>query len=75
MEFYDKVMYWRCFNGNEKLYTSSRYKDYIIGVHWKAPEKPYGDTWVLKSYSNKETGNKDLSKDQINEFLNTINAN
>ncbi|PMC33884.1 hypothetical protein CJ195_26050 [Bacillus sp. UMB0899] len=50
-------------------------KDYIIGVQWKAPEKPYGDTWVLKSYSTKETGNKDLSKEQINEFLKTINAN
>ena len=46
-----------------------------MGVQWNAPEKPYGDTWVLKSYSNKENGNKDLSREQINGFLSTINAN
>lgn len=48
--------------------------DYILGVQWKAPEKPYDETWVLKSYANKLTGEKDLSKDQIKEFLDTINA-
>lgn len=48
--------------------------DYIFGVQWKAPEKPYDETWVLKSYVNKLTGNKNLSKEQIEQFLDTINA-
>ena len=48
--------------------------DYIFGVQWKAPEKPFDDTWVLKSYINKLTGNKDLSKEQVEEFLDVINA-
>ena len=49
--------------------------DYIFGVQWKAPEKPYDDTWVLKSYANKLNGVKDLSEDKIQElFLDTINA-
>ena len=34
--------------------------DYIFGVQWKAPEKPYDDTWVLKSYGNKLNGVRDL---------------
>lgn len=48
--------------------------DYIFGVQWKAPERPYDDTWVLKSYANKLNGAKDLSKEKIQEFLDTINA-
>lgn len=48
--------------------------DYRFGVQWKAPEKPYDDTWVLKSYANKLNGTKDLSKEKIQEFLDTINA-
>lgn len=48
--------------------------DYIFGVQWKAPEKPYDETWILKSYSNKSNGEKDLSKEKIDEFLDTINA-
>jgi hypothetical protein len=48
--------------------------DYIISVQWKAPEKPYGETWVLKSYANKLTGEKDLSQEKIDEFMDTINA-
>jgi hypothetical protein len=48
--------------------------DYRFGMRWKAPEKPYGDTWILQSYANKLTGEKDLSKEQIEEFLDTINA-
>jgi hypothetical protein len=48
--------------------------DYILGVQWKEPKKLYDETWVLKSYANKLTGEKDLSKNQIKEFLNTINA-
>lgn len=49
-------------------------RNYILGIQWKAPEKPYDETWVLKSYANKLTGEKDLSKEQIKEFLDTINA-
>ena len=49
--------------------------DYRFGVQWKAPKKPYDDTWILKSYANKLTGEKDLSEENITEFLNTINAN
>jgi hypothetical protein len=49
--------------------------DYRFGVQWKAPKKPYGDTWKLKSYANKLTGEKDLSEEKIAEFLDTINAN
>ena len=49
-------------------------KEYIFGVQWKAPEKPYDDTWVLKSYANKLNGAKDLSEERIQEFLDTINA-
>jgi hypothetical protein len=48
--------------------------DYRFGIQWKAPEKPYGDTWVLKSYANKLTGEKDLSEEKIAMFLDTINA-
>lgn len=49
--------------------------DYRFGVQWKVPKKPYGDTWELKSYANVLTGEKDLSKEKIAEFLDTINAN
>ncbi|MDQ6600820.1 hypothetical protein [Bacillus salipaludis] len=49
--------------------------EYRFGVRWKAPKKPYGDTWILEYYGNKLTGEKDLSKEKIAEFLNTINAN
>jgi len=49
--------------------------NYRFGVQWKAPKKPYDDTWILKSYANKLTGEKDLSEENITEFLNTINAN
>ncbi|MBM7663544.1 hypothetical protein JOC85_004424 [Bacillus mesophilus] len=49
--------------------------EYRFVVQWKAPTKPYGDTWVLKSYANMLTGEKDLSEEKIAEFLNTINAN
>nr|WP_243647034.1 hypothetical protein [Scopulibacillus darangshiensis] len=48
--------------------------DYIFGVQWKTPEKPYGETWTLKSYCNKSTGKKDLSKREIEKFMDTINA-
>ena len=48
--------------------------DYKVGVQWKAPEKPFGDTCV-KSYANVLTGEKNLSKEKIAEFLDTINAN
>ncbi|WP_245680570.1 hypothetical protein [Bacillus marinisedimentorum] len=48
--------------------------DYLIGVQWKEPEKPFGDTWILKSYANKKTGEKDLSDEKISSFLDTINA-
>lgn len=43
-------------------------------VQWKVPEKPYDETWVLKSYANKLNGEKDLSKEKIQEFMDTINA-
>lgn len=43
--------------------------DYFFGVQWKAAEKPYGETWVLKSYANKVTGKKDLSQEKIDHFL------
>nr|WP_233096645.1 hypothetical protein [Fictibacillus halophilus] len=49
-------------------------KDYRFGVRWKAPDRPYGETWILQSYANKVTGAKDLSKEQIKGFLETINA-
>ncbi|CAH0346702.1 MULTISPECIES: hypothetical protein [unclassified Bacillus (in: firmicutes)] len=49
-------------------------RDYRFGVQWKAPEKPYDETWVLKSYANKLNGEKDLSKEKIQEFMDTINA-
>ncbi len=48
--------------------------DYLIGVQWLEPEKPFADTWILKSYANKKTGEKDLSDEKISAFLNTINA-
>ncbi|WP_419955177.1 hypothetical protein ACN6MT_06375 [Neobacillus niacini] len=44
-------------------------------MQWKVPKKPYGDTWNLKSYANKLTGEKDLSEEKIAGFLDTINAN
>jgi hypothetical protein len=49
--------------------------DYRFGVQWKKPKNPYDDTWILKSYANKSTGKKDLLKDKIADFLDTINAN
>jgi hypothetical protein len=49
-------------------------KDYRFSVRWKAPDKPYGETWILQTYANKLTGKKDLSKEQIKGFLETINA-
>jgi hypothetical protein len=48
---------------------------YRFGVQWQKPKKPYDDTWILKSYANTLTGEKDLPKDKIVEFLDTINAN
>lgn len=49
--------------------------DYIFGIQWKTPKKAYDDTWILKSYSNKLNGEKDLSKEKINAFLEKVNAN
>ena len=49
--------------------------DYRFGVQWKAPKKPYDDTWILKSYANKKKKKKDLSEEKIAEFLDIINAN
>lgn len=47
--------------------------DYTFGMKWKNPEKPYDDTWELKSYCNNKTGEKDLTKEQIKEFMDTVN--
>lgn len=47
--------------------------DYRFGVRWKIPQKPYDETWELKSYCNVETGEKDLTKEQIKAFMDIIN--
>jgi hypothetical protein len=47
--------------------------DYTFSIQWKTPEKPYDETWILKSYCNNLTGEKDLTKEQITEFMDTIN--
>jgi hypothetical protein len=49
--------------------------DYTFGVKWKNPEKPYDETWELKSYCKNSTGEKDLTKEQLKEFMDTINPN
>lgn len=46
---------------------------YWFSTRWKAPEKPYGDTWFLETYANQLTGKRDLSQEKITEFLNLIN--
>ncbi|KGK90147.1 hypothetical protein [Clostridium sp. HMP27] len=48
--------------------------DYRFGVKWKAPQKPYDETWELKSYCNILTGEKNLTEEQIRTFMDTINA-
>ena len=48
--------------------------DYRFGVMWKAPQKPYDETWILKSYCKIETGEKNLTDEQIKVFMGTINA-
>ena len=49
----------------------------IVGsvCNGKYLKKPFDDTWILKCYANRMTGEKDLSKEKIAEFLETINAN
>lgn len=46
--------------------------DYRFGIQWKTPRKPYGNTWILKYYFNKLTGEKDLSDEKITEFSTTF---
>lgn len=83
-ENYNKVKQWRCkwmemrsfiLNGDIlSVEVSIDDNDYRLAVKWTAPKKPYGDTWILKSYANKLTGKKDLSEEKIAEFLDIINA-
>ncbi|SER41116.1 hypothetical protein SAMN04487944_10423 [Gracilibacillus ureilyticus] len=47
--------------------------DYIFTVKWNTPEHTKGGEWELKSYINNSNGQKDLTSDQIQEFLDQIN--
>ena len=48
--------------------------DYRFGVKWKETQKPYDETWELKSYCNILTGERNLTEAQIKVFMDTINA-
>ena len=50
-------------------------EDYVMNVKWNSPVEQFCDTWSLVSYCKKTTGEKDLSPNEINDFLKTINAN
>ncbi|WJQ15645.1 hypothetical protein QT238_09050 [Geobacillus stearothermophilus] len=47
--------------------------DYTFSIRWKAPKKPYDETWELVSYAKNSTGEKDLSEEQIKKFMDTVN--
>ncbi|ENH95659.1 hypothetical protein J416_14897 [Gracilibacillus halophilus YIM-C55.5] len=47
--------------------------DYIFTVKWQSLEEEKGGEWELKSYINNSTGEKDLSNEHIQAFLNRIN--
>ncbi len=47
--------------------------DYIFTVKWKTPQNQKGGSWELKSYLNHSTGEKDLTAEQIEAFLDRIN--
>ncbi|ALF10673.1 hypothetical protein [Parageobacillus thermoglucosidasius] len=47
--------------------------DYTFGIRWKAPKKPYDETWELVSYVKNSTGEKDLSEEQIKKFIDAVN--
>ncbi|BAD76009.1 MULTISPECIES: hypothetical protein [Geobacillus] len=47
--------------------------DYTFSIRWKAPKKPYDETWKLVSYAKNSTGEKDLSEEQIKKFMDTVN--
>ncbi|AWI06780.1 hypothetical protein [Clostridium drakei] len=48
--------------------------NYRFSVRWKVPQKPYDETWKLEGYINVVTGEKDLTEEQVNKFIDTINA-
>ncbi|SHN35633.1 hypothetical protein [Gracilibacillus kekensis] len=49
--------------------------DYVFTVKWTTIENKKGGTWELKSYLNNSNGKKDLTDNQIEEFLERINPN
>ncbi|WP_163539327.1 hypothetical protein [Gracilibacillus sp. YIM 98692] len=49
--------------------------DYIFTVKWATFENKKGGEWELKSYINNSNGQKDLSEEQIQEFIDLINPN
>lgn len=48
--------------------------NYRFMVRWKVPKKPYDETWKLEQYINIDTSEKDLTKEKIDKFMDTINA-
>ncbi|WP_208586255.1 hypothetical protein [Gracilibacillus suaedae] len=47
--------------------------DYIFTVKWKTIENKKGGEWELKSYLNNSNGKKDLSEEQLQQFIDRIN--
>lgn len=47
--------------------------DYIFTVKWKSLENKKGGEWELKSYLNNSNGKKDLTQEQLDQFINRIN--
>ena len=56
------------------LHVEINDSEYTFGVKWVPPKKPFDETWELKSYCNNATGTKDLTEEQIKDFMDTINA-
>ncbi|WP_058307984.1 hypothetical protein [Gracilibacillus massiliensis] len=49
--------------------------DYVFTVKWTTIENKKGGEWELKSYLNNSNGKKDLTDNQLEEFLERINPN
>ncbi|WP_018934376.1 MULTISPECIES: hypothetical protein [Gracilibacillus] len=47
--------------------------DYIFTVKWKTIKNKKGGEWELKSYLNNSNGKKDLSEEQLQQFIDRIN--
>lgn len=47
--------------------------DYVFTVKWRTFTTKKGGDWELKSYLNNSNGKRDLTEQQLQEFINRIN--